>query len=113
DLVLVEDIVVKRYYGVHSIETCGMLIVTRRGHAAAQNRVIALGGIQVEGKLHCKHALCAGRVEIGSKAEWEGDLAALSLFVESGAIIKSGYFKVPIDPLEDHRHQELEQETDE
>lgn len=107
--VLVEDIVVKRYYGVSNIETCGRLIVGRRGHAAAQNRIIALGGIELEGRLHCVHALSAGCVTIGPKAEWEGDLAALSLVVNEGAVIKDSQLLVPVDPLEEHRYQEEEQ----
>ncbi|MHC4946136.1 MAG: polymer-forming cytoskeletal protein [Planctomycetota bacterium] len=110
--VLVEDIVVKRYHGVTNLETCGKLIVSRRGHAAAQNRLVALGGIEVKGKVHCPQALCAGKVVLGSKAEWEGDLAALSLVVEAGAVIKGGHFKVPVDPLEPHRHQEQEDDSE-
>ena len=46
--VLVEDIVVKGYTGVNNFETCGRLIVRRRGHAVAKHRVVALAGIEVQ-----------------------------------------------------------------
>ena len=98
--VLVEDIVVKGYKGVNSLETCGKLIVRPRGHAAAQLRIIALAGIEVEGRLQCKSALTLGCVRIGGKAEWRGDLSAGSLLVEPGAVIKEGYFKVPDNPFD-------------
>lgn len=104
--VLVEDIVVKTYYGVTNIETCGKLIVKKRGHAAALHRVVALEGIEVQGQLHCEYALTAGPTYIGKKAEWKGNLATPSLTTEPGCVITDGYFTVPIDPLEEHRHQE-------
>lgn len=104
--VLVEDVVVKGYTGVVNLETCGKLIVLRRGHAAAQNRIVALAGIEVKGRLHCIHAFTAGRTTIGSKAEWRGDLQALSLVVEPGAVIEGGRFKIPEDPLAEYRHLE-------
>lgn len=104
--VLVEDIVVKGYTGVHNIETCGRLIVRRRGHAVAKHRVVALAGIEVQGKLHCEQALCSGQVMISAKGEWRGDLKANSLVVESGATINGGWFKVPEDPIAAYRHQE-------
>jgi len=110
---LIEDIVVKRYSGLINIETCGKLIVGKLGQAVAKNRIVALGGIEVEGRLDCKHALCAGKVKIGKKAEWKGDLYAVSLEVESGAVIQESRFKIPDDPLAEFRHQEEEQEEDE
>lgn len=109
---LVEDIVVKKYTGVTNLETCGKLIVRRRGHAVAKHRVVALAGIEVEGKLHCEHALSAGQVILMRKAEWTGDLHATSLVVEEGAKITKGWFKVPEDPLADFRFQEEEMEMD-
>ncbi|MFH2000315.1 MAG: hypothetical protein ABIK28_11580 [Planctomycetota bacterium] len=104
--VLVEDIVVKTYVGVTNLETCGKLIVKRRGHAAALHRIVALSGIEVDGQLHCEYALTAGPTFIGKKAEWKGDLQSPSLTVEIGSVITGGYFAVPVDPLEPHRHQE-------
>jgi hypothetical protein len=104
--VLIEDIVVKGYTGVTNLETCGRLIVNRRGHAVAKNRIVAHAGIEVKGRVQCGHALTAGRAVLSGKAEWRGDLHAVSLVVEQGAVIVGGRFRVPDDPLEPHRHQE-------
>jgi cytoskeletal protein CcmA (bactofilin family) len=107
---LVEDIVVKGYTGVTNLETCGKLIVRRKGHAVAKHRVVALAGIEVQGRLHCEHALTAGHTVIDKKAQWMGDLHATSLVVEAGAVISGGRFKIPEDPLAAFRYQEKEQE---
>jgi len=101
--VIVEDIVVKDYRGVVKLETCGKLIVKRRGRVSAQQRVVAHEGIEVEGVLHCKQALTAGKVWIGPKAEWRGDLQAPTLIVEEGAKLERGYFEVPHDPVAKYR----------
>ena len=72
--VLLEDIVVKGYKGVTNLETCGKLIVGRRGHAVAKNRIVAHSGIEVKGRVQCGHALTASRVTLFGKSEWRGDL---------------------------------------
>jgi hypothetical protein len=96
----VEDIVVKSYTGVVNLETCGRLIVRPKGHAVAKSRIVALAGIEVKGRIHCKRAMSEGQVLLSKKSEWKGDLRAASLVVESGAVILGGHFKVPVDPLE-------------
>ena len=93
--VLIEDIVIKTYIGLTNIETCGKLIVQRRGYAVAKNRIVAHGGIEVKGRLQCAQAVTAGKILITKKAEWTGDLNATSLIVEPGAVINGGHFKVP------------------
>src|SRR5690606_167050 len=100
---VVEDIVVKAYKGVRNVETCGRLIVTRKGRVVAQQRIVAHGGIELEGKLECQEALVTGAVVMGEKAEWRGDLTALSLSVADGAIIRRGFFRVPENWLDDLR----------
>lgn len=97
--VMIEDIVVKSYQAVISLETCGKLIVPKGGQVVAQKRVIAFKGIEVEGKLQCKEALSAGLVSIGPKAEWKGDLKAGVLSIKLGALVQGGHFTVPADPL--------------
>lgn len=115
--VVVEDIVVKSYLGVRNVETCGRLIVTRKGRVVAQQRIVAHEGIELEGKLECKEALVTGPVVLGPKAEWRGDLAALSLSVAEGATIRRGYFAVPQNWLEslegESGEEELRREEDE
>ncbi len=99
----VEDIVVKSYLGVRNVETCGRLIVTKKGRVVAQQRIVAHEGIELEGKLECREALVSGPVTMGGKAEWRGDLTALSLAVAEGATIRRGYFTVPENWLEELR----------
>lgn len=101
--VIVEDIVVKTYKAVVNVETCGKLIVPKRGRVVAQRRVVAHGGIEVEGSLQCGEAISAGPVTIAAKAEWKGDLRAISLTVAAGAKIFGGYFNIPHDPLAEYR----------
>ncbi len=91
---LVEDIVVKSYKGVINFETCGRLIVRRKGHAVAQNRIVAHEGIEVEGRLQCIEALTGGEVRLSKRSVWRGDLKAGTLVVEEGAVIREGYFLV-------------------
>lgn len=103
--VLIEDVVVKSYQGVHSIETCGKLIVKKKGKVVAQSRVVAHGGIDLEGSIHCPHALVSGLVRMGPKSEWRGDLRATALSVAEGAKILRGSFVIPDDPLDSLRKQ--------
>lgn len=101
--VVTEDIVVKGYKPVVTIETCGRLIVPARGRVVVQKRIIAHAGIELHGKVQCPYALTTGHVSMGRKAEWKGDLRARSLTVEPGAKIFGGHFTVPDDPLAEFR----------
>ncbi len=103
--ILLEDIVVTSYKGVRNVETCGRLIVSKKGRVVAQHRIVAHGGIELEGVLECQEALVAGPVVIGKKAVWQGDLIALSLKVEEGATIKRGYFAIPENWLQSVRER--------
>jgi len=106
---IIEDLEIRNYQGVINVETCGRLIVKRRGNVIATNRVVAWGGIEIQGKLQCSEALTAGLALIGSRSEWKGDLKAGSFLVKDGAKIHGGHFQSPQDPLAEYRHQEEEQ----
>jgi len=93
--VIIEDLVVPTYHAVINVETCGKLIVPKGGRVIVQKRVIALSGIEMEGKLQCQEAITARHVLIGAKAEWKGDLRAGSLDIKQGAKIDTGHFVVP------------------
>ena len=97
--VIVEDVVVRSYKAVTTIETCGKLIVGKRGVCVAARRIVAHGGMEVEGKVTCPSAVSAGRVALGPKSEWKGDLRAPVLEMKEGAKIASGYFEIPYNPL--------------
>lgn len=103
--VLVEDIVVKSYKGVISVETCGRLIIHKRGRVVAQQRVVAHEGIEVLGALEGKQILSGGPVHIGPKGKWSGDLKAPALSVEEGAVVRPSHFTIPADPLGELRRQ--------
>ena len=94
--VLVEDIVVKGYKGVTSFETCGRLIVKKKGHAVAKDRIVALSGIVVEGRVDCNHAITASETWLSKKSQWRGDLQSASLVVDEGARIVEGWFRVRV-----------------
>ena len=98
---VVEDIIVRAYTAVVNLETCGRLIIPRGGQAVAQKRVVALAGIEMDGKLQCRQAITARHARIGPNAEWKGDLQAASLDVKPGAVIHGGHFDVPSNSLAD------------
>jgi Polymer-forming cytoskeletal len=93
-----EDVVVKVTYSVRKIQTCGRLLVQKKGRVIAQS-VEAHGGVEVEGALEA-NVLSGGPVRIRSKAQWKGDCAAPSLEVELGGQIDKGYFVIPHNVLE-------------
>jgi hypothetical protein len=93
----VEDVVIKTAHAVRKIQTCGRLIVQKKGRVIAQS-VEAHGGVEVEGILEAK-VLSGGPVKIGAKGQWRGDCGAPSLVVEAGGRIDGGYFVIPDDTL--------------
>lgn len=88
----VEDVVIKTAHAVRRIQTCGRLIVQKKGRVIAQS-VEAAGGVQVEGILEAK-VTSGGKVWIGPKGQWRGDCAAPSLEVEEGGRIDGGFFEI-------------------
>ena len=94
---VIEDLVIKNAQAYTKLQTCGRVVVQRRGHVIA-SLVEAHAGIEVLGVLEA-NAITGGGVRIGPKATWKGDLAARTLRVEAGARIVGGRFAVPDDPL--------------
>jgi len=101
--VLIEDVVVKGYKGVISVETCGKLIVKRLGRVVAQQRIVAHQGIEVEGTVECRQVFSGGTVRIGPKGVWKGDLKAAALEVREGARIRASHFMIPYLPEKPQR----------
>lgn len=95
---VIEDIKVKGYIAVNSLETCGRLVIPKRKHVVVQAHVVAHAGIEVNGRLECEQAISQGPVILGPKADWMGDLRAPVLIVEPGATIQGGYFSIPEMP---------------
>jgi hypothetical protein len=94
---LVEDVVIKVAHAVRKIQTCGRLVVQKKGRVIAQT-VEAHGGVEVEGILEA-NVVSGGPVRIGAKAQWKGNCTAPSLEVELGGRINKGFFVIPDDPL--------------
>ncbi|MFN0132618.1 MAG: polymer-forming cytoskeletal protein [Phycisphaerales bacterium] len=94
---VVEDVVVKTAHSVRKIQTCGRLIVQKKGRVMA-GTIEAHAGVEVEGILEA-NVVSGGLVRIGAKAQWKGDCRAPRLEVELGARIARGYFVVPDDAL--------------
>ncbi len=88
----VEDVVIKTAHSVRKIQTCGKLVVQKKGRVIAQT-VEAIGGVEVEGILEAK-VISGGRVRIGAGGQWRGDCAAPSLEVEQGGRIDGGFFEI-------------------
>jgi|SRR5678815_402834 hypothetical protein len=93
----VEDVVIKTAHGVRKIQTCGRLVVQKKGHVIAQ-LIEAHDGVEVEGILEGK-VISGGPVRIGPKASWKGDCSAPTLEVELGGKIERGFFVIPDDSL--------------
>lgn len=94
---VIEDVIIKTAHSVRKIQTCGKLIVEKKGRCVAQ-LIEAQGGVEVEGYIEGK-VFSGGHVRIGAKASWKGDLSAPSLVVELGGKIDRGYFVIPEDAL--------------
>jgi hypothetical protein len=93
----VEDLVIKTAHAVRRIQTCGRVVVQKKGRVIAQ-QIEAHGGVEVEGILEA-NVVSGGPVRIGAKASWKGDLSAPSLLVELGGRIERGFFVIPEDSL--------------
>jgi hypothetical protein len=93
----VDDLVVKALSAVQAIQTCGRIVIQKKGHVIAR-LVEAHGGIDVEGILEA-NVLSGGPVRIGPKAIWKGNCTAPSVHIEPGCTIAGGYFKFPDDSL--------------
>ena len=96
---LVEDVVVKTAQGVTNLQTCGKIIIEKKGRVTA-TLVEAHKGIEVHGIIEGK-VISGGPVVIGDKARWKGDCRAPSVEIAPGARITSGYFEIAPQHLSD------------
>jgi hypothetical protein len=94
---MVEDVVVKGLEAVRKLQTCGRIVVQKKGRVIAQ-LVEAHLGIEVDGVVEAG-AFQGGPVRIGEKGEWKGDCRAPVLHLEAGGRIHGGFFTIPDDSL--------------
>lgn len=87
--VVVEDVVIQKLMPVSRVQTCGRLLVGKKGSVIAE-LVQAQGGVEVLGSLDAR-VESGGPVVIGPSARWKGDCRAPSLAIRSGARIEGGF----------------------
>lgn len=95
--VIVQDVEVKVLTPVSEIQTCGRVVVTKRGSVKAR-LVQALGGVEVLGRLEADSVVSGGPVIIARGGRWRADCRAPSLTIEEGAQVEGGRFAVPSEP---------------
>jgi DNA-directed RNA polymerase subunit RPC12/RpoP len=89
--VVVEDVVIQKLMPVSRVQTCGRLLVGKKGSVIAE-LVQAQSGVEVLGSLDAR-VVSGGPVLIGPAARWKGDCTAPSMAIRSGARI-DGAFEV-------------------
>jgi len=99
--VIVEDLVLKKNKPklllVSKVQTCGRIVVPKGSRIGAE-LVVGHEGVEVQGQMEARRVV--GRhVVIGAKAEWRGDVEALTLRIHDGAKIRTSRFDVPNDDL--------------
>jgi hypothetical protein len=83
-----EDITISRYEARRQVDTCGVVVVEKKGQCIA-DRILA-GGLVVRGKV--KGTITSrGPVLVGAEAEVKGDVTAPSLAVGAGAVLQGQY----------------------
>lgn len=90
--VTLDDLVVKDTCWTSRLQTCGRLVVHRKGSLVA-SLIEAREGIEVLGHVEGK-LVSGGPVLIGPRARVKGDVQAPSVWVEPGAVIEGGYFQI-------------------
>ena len=88
---VVSDVVVNTLRAVRKIQTCGRVIVQRKGHVIAAV-IEANEGVEVDGVLDGS-VVTQGPVRLGKTATWKGDYQAPSLSAESGCVVAE-FFEV-------------------
>lgn len=92
---VVQDVVVSTLKAVRKIQTCGRVIVQRKGHVIA-TLVEANEGVEVEGVMDGA-VVTQGAVRLGKASHWKGDCRAPSFSAELGCVVASGYFEIHPD----------------
>jgi len=83
-----EDIAIKTYEARRAVETCGQVIVEKKGTIISDR--INCGGLVVRGKV--KGAVTSrGPVLVGPEAEIKGDVTAPAIAVGAGAVLAGRY----------------------
>lgn len=88
---ILEDFKIKTYYAVRHFATCGDIVVEKKGHVVAP---IVVGNLTVKGRVQGSvHA--RGHVHICKTGLVKGDLEAMSLDLENGAVL-DGFVRIGV-----------------
>lgn len=102
---MVQDLNIKTLEAVKRLETCGKIVIMKKGRVMA-DRVVGMGGVEVEGIMHGN--VRSGRpVRIAAGAEWKGDLEAPGIELDPAAIVLGGYWQIPTRVLSDEAPRKL------
>lgn len=95
--IVVQDLIVSGTYAGTRVQTCGRVVVERKGDLSAST-VQASGGVFVDGVLKA-NVRSLGSVVISSRARWKGDCEAPRIEIEPGAAVEGGEFRIrPLPP---------------
>ena len=86
---ILEDFKIDSYYAVRDFSTCGDIIVEKKGHVVAP---IKVGNLTVKGKVQ-GHVTARGEVNITKTGWFKGDIEAVSLHIENGAVL-DGFVRI-------------------
>jgi len=94
----VSDIVVKGYLAVKELQTCGRIIVHKKGKVIA-DLVEAQLGIECEGLIEAKQVIAGGNLQLGQKSTFKGGQThAQNLIMKAGGKMKPSALNIPSDP---------------
>lgn len=85
-----EDIVIRDYVARRAIETCGIVVVEKKGQVVADR--ILCSNLVVRGRVKGA-VVCRETAYVGNEAEIRGDVTAHSIAVGAGAVLQ-GYYKI-------------------
>lgn len=94
--VTLDDLVVKDTCWTSKVQTCGKIIIHRRGTLVSSS-IEARGGMVIHGGAEGR-LVSGGPVWIGRFARVKGDLIAPTIDIEPGARIEGGFFRISTAP---------------
>ena len=98
-MIVSDRVVDKLEHGLVNLQTCGKLVVKKKGRVMVSKTIEAHGGVFCEGIIDCGNVVSGGPMVLGKKSQFKGEIQAPSLTIEEGARIQSKMVSVPDDTL--------------
>ncbi|HEY3242171.1 MAG TPA: polymer-forming cytoskeletal protein [Phycisphaerae bacterium] len=83
-----EDAHIKQYEAHRAIETCGSVLIDKKGTVVAER--LHCASLTVRGKLKA-NVISRGAVQVATTAEIRGDVAAPRIAIDAGAVLEGRY----------------------